>query len=385
MKKVLFRAPVLTASGYGVHSRQIAEWLLKKDIDLTMQVLPWGINPWYINDDHLNGLVGRIMSKTKKISGKFDISIQVQLPNEWDPTLAKYNVGVSAMVETDICNPEWLQHINNMDLVIVPSKHNLETIKRTGEVTTEVVVIPESYFPEVVNNPGEDLIGLDLDTKFNFLMLGQLTGNNPHNDRKNTFWTIRWLCEIFKDDKDVGVILKSNSGRYTHIDNQITKNMMLTLINEVRKGPYPKFYLLHGDLDDKQLSSLYHNEKVKAFVSLTRGEGFGLPILEAAVAGLPTITTNWSGHLDFLNYGKTIKINCSLNDIHESRADGKIFINGSKWAEPVEKDVKLKFKKFREKPNLPKQWAVELSKRLIDTHSHENICKQYDNLFMDLF
>jgi len=106
MKTVLLRAPVLTQSGYGVHSRQIARWLLSKpDIDVRFHALPWGTTPWHVNPDSENGLIGKIMHKT--VDGNFhaDVSLQLQLPNEWSTSVGKYNVGITAGVETDKCNP----------------------------------------------------------------------------------------------------------------------------------------------------------------------------------------------------------------------------------------------------------------------------------------
>jgi glycosyltransferase involved in cell wall biosynthesis len=379
MKSIIFRGPFLTYSGYGTHSRQICRWLLDRQTEnVFFQVLPWGITPWAINENHFDGLAGKIMSRTGLPSKPCDVSIQVQLPNEWDTSLARFNVGVTALVETDICHPDWIKCINNMDLVIVPSYHTKETIENTGNVTTKLVVIPESYLPSMVN--GHNDFDLKLDTKFNFMMFGQLTGNNAFNDRKNTFFTIKWLCETFKKDPDVGIILKTNSGKNTHIDYGNTVNTVAQLIKEVRKSEFPKIHLIHGNLSDSQICSLYKNKSVKALVALTRGEGFGLPILDAAVAGLPVIATDWSGHLDFMNRGRFIKVNYKLNKIHESRVDNKIFMENAKWADPNENDAKKKFKKFRQASAIPTQWANELSEELINEFSYERISLLYDDI-----
>ena len=132
------------------------------------------------------------------------------------------------------------------------------------------------------------------------------------------------MCDVFKDNPNVGLILKTNSGKATKIDRQITRNMLKQAISQVKKGPGPKIYLLHGHLNDNDVASLYNSDKVKALVSLTRGEGFGLPILEAAASGLPVIATNWSAYLDFMNLGRFISIDYDLVPIHQSRQDNNI-------------------------------------------------------------
>ena len=129
MKTVILRAPLLTYSGYGNHSRQIFKWLMtRENINVINQIVPWGITSWMINPDSEDGLIGEIMGRSGPLDARGDISIQVQLPNEWDTSIANTNIGVSAFVETDICNPEWLAKCNEMDAIVVPSSFVKETI-----------------------------------------------------------------------------------------------------------------------------------------------------------------------------------------------------------------------------------------------------------------
>ena len=143
--KVLLRAPLLTTSGYGVHSRQFFEWLNEKDIDLKVECLNWGLTPWMVNPEKEDGLVGEIMSKSKQLDPPFDVSIQVQLPDEWDVKLGKKNIGVSAFVETDRCNPQWVEKCNQMDHIIVPSTFTKNVVRRSGVLMTPISVVPEWF------------------------------------------------------------------------------------------------------------------------------------------------------------------------------------------------------------------------------------------------
>ena len=154
----------------------------------------------------------------------------------------------------------------------------------------------------------------------------------------------------------------------------------LIIISEVRVGKYPKIYLLHGNLHSGEIASLYKHEKVKCLLSLTRGEGFGLPLLEASACELPVIATNWSAHLDFLNCGKFIPIDYNLIKIPPERQDGRIFIEGTRWADPSEQDFKKKVVKFRNKYLLPQQWAKDLSKQVKERFSSAAIMNIYDEV-----
>lgn len=377
MKTVLFRGPTLTQSGYGHHARQVARYLLQRhDIDVKFATTPWGDTPWILDAESCNGLTGEIMKRSTKPDAKYDATIQLQLPNEWDPSLGTKNVGITAAVETDRCHPSWIAACNAMDVVIVPSQHAKASLTNTGSITKPLLVVPESYCDEIGTcQPLETTF----QTSFNFLLFGQLTGNNPNNDRKNLFYTIKWLCETFKDDPDVGIVIKTNAGRNSKIDRNIVLNVMKTLLAEVRKTPNPKVYLLHGDMSENDVAGLYQHPSIKALVALSRGEGYGLPILEAAASGLPVIATNWSGYLDFMKNGKFISIHHQLSEIHPSRVDDKIFVRGARWANPSEEDFKKRITKFRSSPTIPREWAAELQTKIRDQYSFERICKHYDS------
>lgn len=381
-KTVLLKGPTLSMSGYGQHSRQIFRWLMKKDVDLLVQATPWGSTSWHINEKGLSGLVGEIMKRTVgNLPKRPDVSLQVILPNEWDINAANVNVGVSAFVETDVCNPKWIEDCNRMSHIVVPSKHIKETIERTGRVKVPLDVVPEAYIDQIRsrNEVTEEPL-LDLKTDFNFLILGQLTGNNNNNDRKNTYNTLKWLCEAFKNDPNVGIVIKTNTGTGTTIDRANTYNALKACVSSVRKGDYPRVTLLHGAMEEEEVARLYRHPKIKACINLTRGEGFGLPLLEAAASDLPVIATNWSGHLDFMKMGKFIPINYELKEIDRTRVDGSIFVRGARWAEASEDDFKKKVKKFKDNFDMPTKWAQDLGLKLRESHSQENIEKIYDQI-----
>lgn len=378
MKSILIRGPLLSESGYGNHARQVFRWLMKKhaNCDIRVQVLPWGNTSWCINPDAEGGLIGEIMRRSGPLDKKFDVSFQIQLPNEWDPNAAHVNVGVTAVVESDICNPGWIDACNAMSAVIVPSTFCEDTLRKTGALRVPIHVIPESFIPEVLESGHK--FNEDFDTSFNFLILGTLTGNNPYNDRKNIFFAIKWICEEFANDPDVGIVLKTNVGRGTRMDWPQVEGMLRKVVGEVRKGLFPKIHIIHGITPASDIAGLYVHPKVKALVAPTRGEGFGLPLLEAAASGLPVATTEYSGHMDFMKHGKFIKFEYDLREIHESRCDPQIWMKGSRWAEVREADFKKKLRKFKSSHAVPKQWAEELAVKIKETHSPDAIDGVYE-------
>ena len=385
MKTVLLRGPMLTLSGYGVHARQIAKWLFRvatetHQLDITTEPLPWGRTHIIVDPEAEDGLIGQIMQATNNKKNFYDVTIQLQLPNEWNPFLGNFNIGVTAGVETDKCNPAWIEAVNRMDMIVVPSEFTKQTFLDSGEVKVPIVVIPEAY-PESYNDPeAVTPVDLGLKTKFNFLVVGQLTGTDTENDRKNLPYTIKWLADTFAGRPDVGVVLKTNSGAQTQLDKRNVQNIFAKLVREVSRPNGPTFYLLHGHMSDGEMKGLYTHPDIKALVTLTHGEGYGLPILEAAACGLPIIATNWSGHLEFLKNGKFIAVDRMLAEIPASRIDGQIFHKGFKWAMPIELDAKRRLKKFYESSSMPLEWAKDLQVKIHKGYSFEAIARIYSTV-----
>jgi hypothetical protein len=386
---VLLRSPILTLSGYGTHARQIGDWLLELDkageIELFCEALFWGNTTWIV-DIERDELVKQLMPKCRSLPRQPDVSIQLQLPNEWDPKIAKFNIGVSAAVETDCAPLEWVKACDQMDCVVFPSKHSMMSIVNAGWKPKEgkTFVIPES-FPDALTNKIVDTSCLDPLPAFTFLVFGQMTVQESiaSCDRKNIYNTIKWILEEFAGDKDVGILIKTNMGRNTtfdayhteHVLNMIRKTVQLSKPNK----QLPEIHMVHGDMDEKHIAALYKHPNVKALVTATRGEGFGLPILEAAACDLPVIATGWSAHKEFLDLGRFIDLPCTIQAIPKERVDNRIFVSNSKWAEVSEGDFKRRLRKFRESSSTPKQWALDLGKKIREKYNRLEVTKMWNN------
>tara|TARA_R110002051_G_scaffold75063_1_gene136769 strand:- start:79 stop:771 length:693 start_codon:yes stop_codon:yes gene_type:complete len=165
---------------------------------------------------------------------------------------------------------------------------------------------------------------------------------------------IKTICESFKHKSAKnrpGIILKTSHATFSIMDRDAITEKLQRIIQ-----PYgdkiPNIYLLHGDLTDKEMNSLYNHPKVKAMVSFTKGEGFGRPLAEFGMTGKPIIASNWSGHVDFLKHG--IMLPGDLTNVHSSAAD-KFVLSDAKWftvnypyAAKILDDVMSNYKKYQE-------------------------------------
>ena len=157
------------------------------------------------------------------------------------------------------------------------------------------------------------------------------------------------------------LILKTNHVSYSLLDRVEILDKINSLKSQV-KGNLPNIYLLHGEMTDDEMNELNNDSKIKAFISFTKGEGFGSLLLEAAITGKPVITTNWSGHTDFLHPDYNILIGGELKNVHKSAAN-KFLLKDSQWfninsptAGRAIKDVFNHYKKYIEKSRKQTQY-----------------------------
>ena len=303
MKKILLRAPILTRSGYGEHARFVLNSLTSNpEYDVYVEPLNWGQTNWIFEDTDYRKFIDSLVAKFGAYQeGPFDICMQVTIPNEWKKS-AKVNIGVCAGIETDRVAPVWLQKANEMDGVIVTSNHARsgfvgssytltdEAGQAVSQLTCNVPVEVVHYGVKDVK-PAKTDLGLKYD--FNFLTVAQM------GPRKNLGPMVKWFAEEFHKE-EVGFVVKANITNNSRIDRIKIKNSIESILKPFGEERKCKVHLIHGNMSDEEVHSLYVDPKVKAYVTATHGEGFGLPIFEAAYSGLPVVAPAWSGHVDFL-------------------------------------------------------------------------------------
>lgn len=317
----VIQGPVASRSGYGDHCFAIAADIIKWDkFDVKIVPMRWGVCPNTMLDDESRPMVKEIKSRilTSNLQSQPEVFIQVSIPNEFQPR-GKFNIGVTAGIESTIPKAEWIEGLNRMDLNIVPSSFSKDVFEktiydkrdeRTGiseklQSTKPIEVVFEGVDIDTYKktNEASNEIDVALDSipeTFCYLFVGHWIQGDLGADRKDIGMLVKIFSEVFKNKKNSpALVLKTSGATFSKID----KAEILKKINSIREplsGKLPNIYLIHGELTPKELNRLYNHPKVKVHVSLTHGEGFGRPLLEATLSGKPLLTTGWSGHLDFL-------------------------------------------------------------------------------------
>ena len=402
MINVLLKAPILSKSGYGEHARFVYRSLKQRpDIfDVFVVATEWGQSSWLLNEANEVNQINLDITRTSKFISDnphnsvekpiFDISLQVTIPNEFEIS-ARSNIGITAGIETDRVSAEWIQKANTMQGLIVVSKHAKEGFNKTsydatrgegGEkfllkttVPIDVVGYPTKTFEE------KNLTDLGITTKFNFLTICQW------GPRKNVSATLRGFIEEFKNDADVGLVIKTHRMNNSLSDRWSLKSEIYDILNQ-----YPnrkcKIYYLHGNMTEQELHGLYTHPDIHAYVTTTHGEGYGLPIFEAAYSGMPVIAPAWSGHVDFLYMPRNTKSKKNLREpmfekikyeiapVSQEAVWDTVINADAQWCYVDTKSLAKSMRRTKDSYTAKKRTAKRLQTHLLEAHSQEVMYKK---------
>ena len=403
---VLVTAPVATRSGYGAHARDIVRSLIKLDkYDIKIMPVRWGMTPQNAltqGDPNDQPIIDRLL-KDPNLPRQPEIHIHIVVPNEFQP-FAKYNIGITAGIETTACVSEWLEGMNRMNLNIVPSKFTKEVLEKTtydkkdnksdkviGSLKCEkpIEVLFEGADINIYKKTNEfsELIVEEfknIKESFVFLFVGHWLQGELGQDRKDVGMLIKTFLETFKNKTKQPALLLKTSGATTSVMDRDELYKKIEMVKETVNGKLPSIYLIHGDLTDVQMNDLYNHPKVKAHISFTKGEGFGRPLLESTMSEKPVIVSDWSGHKDFLPKDLSVLLPGQLTEVHKSAIPKNMRVEGSQWftvnysyASKVLKDIYKNYKNYTLKSK--KLTIINKSKFSLDamTKEFEKILDKY--------
>jgi len=378
--KVIFRATVDNFSGYGSVSRSLILAFYKKysgDFEIALQNLRWltaGDIEMPSEDREILDVLRR-----KQLPPEESILIHMSIPIEfqWPHNYKKY-FGFS-MLETDKITPVWTSILNRLDGCLVPTPFNVKTFMESG-VNVPITIIPFGIDFDMYTLDKESLLSFpDISTKFNFLCIGQWT----FGDRKNIAQTILSFLKTFKNNKDVGLIVKA----YGTGAGTIDKIQCIRKIESIRKhvglkpDEGPKVYLVHGAFTTEDMSRLYHNAQV--FVMPSSGESFGMPIVEAIASGIPVITTSGTAPDTFLNPEKTVLLNHKWVPLRREMFWQHVYEPPQQMIQPDWKDLERMMMRSFEKYSIAKNLVLEQRQELMDRKLTWETAAEKLKIFLD--
>jgi len=368
--------PFDTYSGYGARSRDLVKAIVeteKYDVKLLSQ--RWGNTPFgFCTDNPEWSFLNDLALPNNQLTKQPEIWSQITVPNEFQP-VGKFNIGFTAGIESTVCPPEFIEGINRMNLTIVSSEHakkvfqdskfekrNKQTNALEGNVVLEkpVEVLFEGANTDIYKViESHQVKNIDLSSikeNFCYLFLGHWMEGDLGEDRKNVGLLVKAFLETFKNKANKpALILKASQVGASYMDREAILHKIKKIKQTVNSKNLPNIYLLHGEFSDSEINELYNHPKVKAMVNLTKGEGYGRPLLEFTLVKKPLITSGWSGQMDFLDPEFTNLLGGTLAPVHPSTKN-QFLIQDSQWFSPDHgqvgfylKDVFENYKNYTDK------------------------------------
>ena len=349
----VIQGPVFNRSGYGDLATDLARSIIRYDkYDVKIAPTRWGGCPSKVSDTDIT------TEEDKKLFSHFlnsplqkqpDLFVQISIPNEFQ-VIGKYNIGITAGIETTAASGQFIEGLNKMNMNIVTSNHVKKVFEsalyqkqyQDGKVEPLKSEKPlEVCFwgadTTIYKKTNEKVQSVEdimstIPEKFAFLFVGQWTHGGLFTDRKDIANLIKVFSETFKNSKPENrpcLVIKTNGANFSKVD----RDDILKKIKKVQSlvgDNVPNVYLIHGELSPVEMNALFNHEKVKAHINFTHGEGYGHPILLSTLSGKPTVVSNWSGHLDFLSREKSVLLPGKVETIPD-HLSSEYFMKGSKW------------------------------------------------------
>lgn len=262
---------------------------------------------------------------------------------------------VNTVWETSRIPRRWVGPLNAADAVCVPSLHNKRALIASG-VRVPIFIAPHGVDAGKFKPVRKTWPSRHSKTKFTFISIFGF------QHRKNPETLLRAYWEEFSAADNVRLIIKTSG--YTPYENGRWIRSRISAYKAwlgIRKPTAP-VEIITGHMGEGAIRSLY--AKGHAFVLPTRGEGVGLPFLEAMASGIPVIATGWGGQMDFLTRDNAFLVSYTLQsplvsmNRHSSisRQFRHLFAErGQQWAEADLHSLRRKMREAYEHPLLCKK------------------------------
>lgn len=371
--QVVWRGFVGGSTGYDRASREYLLSLDRLGVDVKIEAMS------YSNEVFVGGLNEAQVTRIKELinkpyaEDKKKVLVYHAQPNGINPVeeRVKYDKVICLTVwETTRVPENWIGNANAADAVIVPSIQNLQALKDSG-INSPTYLVPHGADFEQFKPDNKPISINGLEGKFTFLSVFQW------QHRKNPEALLQAYWKEFTSKDNVALLIKTYWGHVVskqesrHIINQIAHYKQHLAVQDTAP-----LFLTTSIFEDEDLKGIYTASD--CFVLPTRGEGVGLPYIEALSSGVPVIATNWGGSTDFLKDDNCYRVDYQLEQT-DSRLPtaispnfNQLFTPDMQWAEPDIDSLRVQMRRAYENPAVAKEKGAN-GRKLMETMSWDNV------------
>jgi glycosyltransferase involved in cell wall biosynthesis len=304
----------------------------------------------------------KIVSRTNKaLSGKADVHIRHQWPPDFNPPQEGHWVIIQPW-EYGRLPESWIEPMANLvDEIWVPSRHVLKTCIASGVPADRVQVVANGVNTDQFH-PGVRKHAIESLKKFRFLFVGGGLW------RKGVDLLLDAYRGTFSSRDNVVLIIKDLPQQQFYIDQGVGR-----IIREIQKDPNaPEVFHMQTVLEPGELPGFY--AACDCLVHPYRGEGFGLPVLEAMACGVPVITTAGGSTDDFCSPDQVFLIPSTRREFNPK--DIKLAGGGGWVLEPDLNALQMHMREVFEKNNAAKERALSVSEHVRSHYGWENVAQK---------
>jgi len=302
IKGIKYISPCLDNSGYAKAARGYILALHKLGIPLTLEPISFE----KANPDL--GKAGPIIESLIRKDIEYNVVIMHCTPEFWPKFRedSKFNVGYTIW-ETTKLHPSWPPFINNnADIIFVGCDWNVDIFKRSG-VTLPIYSLPHAIPVDDVQEAATYSIEGLSDSTYTFGFVNQFV------ERKNPLAVIKAYWYAFQNNEDVALVMKTYRSDYSDSERDAIRRTITRLKEVTVFDNYPPIFFVSDMLSEDEMRALY--KRFNCFISLDRGEGFGLSPFIAGSYGKPVIETGFGGVLTYLNSDNSYLIDYALSPV----------------------------------------------------------------------
>jgi len=366
---VILKAPIMGFTGYSIVARKLINALYNlKPENISLEEFRWvySISAGYNLDDIKSALHAKKNNFSKEESALLHLTIASEFEQNKGYAL---NCGYS-MFETNSIPLEWVKGCNRLDRLFVPTHFNKQTFTNAG-VTIPIDVLPFGIDTEFFNPNATKF--KTFPKTFNFLSVCLMSA------RKSYELIIRAFLELFAENSDVSLLLRWYLNPENPDDYKVIQNYIKKIRDEMKI--YTGNIFIVNQVEESMMNSLYTSSNV--LLAPFRGEGWGLPIIEALACEVPVIATNWGGVTEYLTEEESLLLDYKLSPVPKNqRADYWMNIAGNEghlWAEPNYEQLKEYMIEAYKFHPIYKIKAKKIRKKLIENFQWEHSAKKLLN------
>ena len=349
MIQLMWRGPVFGQSGYERITREIL--IALDELGVMVELVPafeWNVErislPFNYNQRF-----------QRMISQRVSANAPVIMHQKYDPGCEVRNMAqkfIYTLFETDKIPSPWRDGLMKAEHVFVFSDWNKKMWVNDGFPTEKITALPfgvncEEFDPATVK-PAQ------ITNKKGYVFLA----NGDFTERKNFDLLIEAYCKEFQRHEDVTLILKCHYGGFVKPFKENVYQMVRDRAKHWSERP-PKILVFADKLSEDEVPKLYAS--AHCFVLPSRGEGLGLPYIEAMASGLPVIATGWGAQEDYIKNGENgILLNYDLRMILDVEYIKKCpHAVGHSWAEANLIDLRTNMRRLFENRNYGNQLGLK--------------------------